>query len=291
VLALHQNLAVAFPSASMLNNSDFTPLTRSQITQALIGLGVAEGETLMVHVRLSALGWVVGGIDTVVLSLRDAVGSDGTLLAFCGWDDSPYHVSFWPPQWQKAYEEIPAFDPKVSSARRDFGRFPERLRTWPGALRSSHPEVSFAALGRHAADLVMGPDDEDPWGTRGPLGSLVDLGGRVLLLGAPLKTLTLCHHAEAIADVTGKHYHRYRMPVSTDAGTNWRDYCTLDTFYGALPYSERTDLAIDSAVGTLAVQAVQAGAGREGNIGAATAWLFDARETVQAVVAWIERHF
>ena len=80
-------------------------------------------------------------------------------------------------------------------------------------------------------------------------------------------------------------------PVSTDAGTIWREYCTLDTFYGALPYSERTDLAIDSAVGTLAVQAVQAGAGREGNIGAATAWLFDARETVQAVVAWIERHF
>ncbi|TDW91088.1 aminoglycoside 3-N-acetyltransferase [Kribbella sp. VKM Ac-2566] len=280
-----------FPSESMLNDSDFAPLTRSQITRALIGLGVVEGETLMVHVRLSALGWVVGGIDTVVLSLRDALGSDGTLLAFCGWDDSPYHVSFWPPHWQKAYEEIPAFDPKVSSARRDFGRFPERLRTWPGALRSTHPEVSFAALGRHAANLVTGTDDDNPWGAGGPLGRLVDLGGRVLLLGAPLKTLTLCHHAEAVADVAGKRYHSYRMPVRTDAGTIWRDYCTLDTFYGALPYWERPDLPIDSAVGTLALQAVQAGAGREGNIGAATAWLFDSRATIQAVVAWIERHF
>lgn len=275
----------------MLNDSDFAPLTRSQVTQALIGLGVAEGETLMVHVRLSALEWVVGGIDTVVLSLRDALGSNGTLLAFCGWDDSPYHVAFWPRHWQKAYEEVPAFDPKVSSARRDFGRFPERLRTWPGALRSSHPEASFSALGRHAANLVLGTDDDNPWGAGGPLGRLVDLGGRVLLLGAPLKTLTLCHHAEAVANVAGKRYHSYRMPVSTDAGTIWRDYSTLDTFYGVLPYSERTDLAIENAVETLAVQAVQACAGREGKVGAATAWLFDARATVQAVVAWIERHF
>jgi aminoglycoside 3-N-acetyltransferase len=291
LLPLHQDDVVDFPSESMLNDSDFAPLTRSQIAQALIGLGVAEGETLMVHVRLSALGWVVGGIDTVVLALRDALGSDGTLLAFCGWDDSPYHVSFWPPHWQKAYEEIPAFDPKVSSARRDFGRFPERLRTWRGALRSTHPEASFTALGRHAANLVMGTDDDNPWGAGGPLGRLVDLGGRVLLLGAPLKTLTLCHHAEAVANVSGKRYHSYRMPVSTEAGTIWRDYRTLDTFYGALPYWERPDLPIDSAIGTLALQAVQAGAGREGNVGSATAWLFDASATVQAVVAWIERHF
>jgi aminoglycoside N3'-acetyltransferase len=81
------------------------------------------------------------------------------------------------------------------------------------------------------------------------------------------------------------------MPVSTDAGTIWRDYRTLDTFYGGLPYWERPDLAIENAVETLAVQAVQAGAGREGKVGAATAWLFDARATVQAVVAWIERQF
>lgn len=278
-----------FPSQAMLNDPDFAPLTRSQITRALIDLGVAKGETLMVHVRLSALGWVVGGIDTVVLALRDALGSDGTLLAFCGWDDSPYHLSFWPPHWQQAYEEIPTFDPKVSSSRRDFGRFPERLRTWPGALRSTHPEVSFTALGRHAAHLLMPADD--PWGTDGPLGRLVDLGGRVLLLGAPLKTLTLCHHAEAVANVSVKRYHSYRMPVTTEAGTIWRDYRTLDTFYGALPYWEHPSLRIDSAVETLAQQAVQAGAAQEGKIGPATTWLFDAPATVQAVVTWIEQHF
>jgi aminoglycoside 3-N-acetyltransferase len=80
------------------------------------------------------------------------------------------------------------------------------------------------------------------------------------------------------------------MPVETDKGTSWRDYTTLDTFYGALPYWERPELAIESAVGNLAAQAVRAGAGTKGELGTATTWLFDAPSTVRAVVAWIERN-
>ncbi|WP_425554216.1 aminoglycoside 3-N-acetyltransferase [Kribbella yunnanensis] len=266
----------------MLGDPDFVPVTRSGITRGVQALGVRAGDVLMVHVRLSALGWVVGGIDTVVHGLRDAVGPNGTLLAFCGWDDSPYHVKFWPETWQRAYDDLPPFDPAVSSARRDFGRFPERLRTWPGASRSGHPEVSFAALGPHASDLLT--ETDDPWGPDGPLGQLVALDGRVLFLGAPLKTLTLCHHAEAIADVEGKRFHEYRMPV----GAEWRDYSTLDTFYGSLPYDAH---GIDHPVAVLAEQAVQAGAAREGKLGEATTWLFNAPATVAAAVHWIERTF
>jgi len=81
------------------------------------------------------------------------------------------------------------------------------------------------------------------------------------------------------------------MPVSTDNGASWRDYTTLDTFSGALPYWERPEFVIESAVGNLAAQAVRAGAGTKGELGAATTWLFDASATVRAVVAWIERHF
>ncbi|MFF1816400.1 aminoglycoside 3-N-acetyltransferase [Kribbella sp. NPDC058245] len=266
----------------MLGDPRFRPVTRSGIARGVRGLGVNAGDVLMVHVRLSALGWVVGGIDTVVLALRDVVGPGGTLLAFCGWDDSPYHVKLWPESWRQAYEEMPAFDPAVSSARRDFGRWPERLRTWPGALRSSHPEVSFAALGPQAGELIT--QAEDPWGPDGSLGRLVELGGRVLLLGAPLKTLTLCHHAEAIANVEGKRFHEYRMPIST----GWRDYRTLDTFYGSLPYDGH---GITHEVAVLADQAVQSGAGTEGKVGPAISWLFEARATVDAGVEWIERTF
>jgi hypothetical protein len=81
------------------------------------------------------------------------------------------------------------------------------------------------------------------------------------------------------------------MPVRTDEGTSWRDYTTLETFYGALPYWERPELAIESAVGNLAAQAVRAGARTKGELGTTTTWLFDVPFTVRTVVAWIERDF
>ncbi|MEV6286711.1 aminoglycoside 3-N-acetyltransferase [Kribbella sp. NPDC051770] len=278
---------MAFSGAELLEDTEFAPVTRGVIARGVAGLGVVAGDVLMVHVRLSALGWVVGGIDTVVRALVDVVGAEGTLVAFCGWDDSPYHVAFWPRRWQSAYDELPGFAPEVSSARRDFGRFPERLRTWPGALRSAHPEVSFAALGAQAGGLLAyaGPAVEDPWGRDGVLGRLTAAGGKVLMLGAPLKTLTLCHHAEAIAEVRGKRYHSYRMPVRTAEGDVWREYTTLDTFYGALPY------VAGHSVADLAQQAVAAGAGVVGRVGPAESWVFDARRTVAAVRAWIEAAF
>jgi aminoglycoside 3-N-acetyltransferase len=195
----------------LLNDPDFVPVTCSELASALTTLGVGHGDTLMVHVRLSALRWVVGGIDTVIYALRDAVGDAGTIMALCGWEDSPYHLDLWPRTWQDAYEELPPFDPLVSSARRDFGRFPERLRTWPDAIRRNHPEASFVALGPKARWLTDEPGDGDPWGRDGPPGRLARVHGRVLLLGAPLKTMALCHHAEAIARVTGKRYRDYRM--------------------------------------------------------------------------------
>ncbi len=154
----------------LLTRSGYVPVTRSHLAQALTDLGVRRGGVLMVHVQMSALGWMVGGMDAVVWALRDAVGPDGTLLAFTGWEDSPCHVSSWPSEWQQAYHDQPAFDPNVSASRREFGRFPERLRTWPGAERSNHPEVSFTALGPTAHDLLTDPSDENSWGPEGPLG-------------------------------------------------------------------------------------------------------------------------
>ena len=163
----------------LLNQPDYEPMTRTRLASHLRQIGVRKGGVLMVHVRLSAFGWVVGGMDTVVHALRDATGDDGTLMALCGWEDSPYHVATWPESWRRAYRDQPPFDPHTSAARREFGRFPERLRTWPGAGRGAHPEVSFVALGPRSAELLADPDDGDPWGPRGPLGGLVSLGGQV----------------------------------------------------------------------------------------------------------------
>lgn len=274
----------------LLDRADYVPVTRSRLADTLTRLGVRRGGVLMVHVRMSALGWMVGGMDAIIWALRDAVGPDGTLLAFTGWEDSPYHVSSWPIRWQQAYLDQPAFDPEVSAARREFGRFPERLRTWPGARRSSHPEVSFAALGPAAGELLSEPSDDNPWGPEGPLGRLVAADGQVLMIG-PIKTLTLCHHAEAIARVDGKRYHEYAMPVRVGDTVEWRQYRTLDTFYGTLPYWEREDLKITSWVGTMMDQAIAAGASVCDTIDDCALRLISAPAATAAVKGWLEANF
>lgn len=46
----------------------------------------------MVYLQLSAFQYVIGGVDTVIYALLDTVGPQGTLVAFTGWDDSPFHA-------------------------------------------------------------------------------------------------------------------------------------------------------------------------------------------------------
>lgn len=50
------------------------PVTRDRLIHDLVGLGLAEGDIVMFHTRMSALGYVAGGPQTIVDALRDTVG-------------------------------------------------------------------------------------------------------------------------------------------------------------------------------------------------------------------------
>ena len=76
--------------------SGVAPVGRAQLAADLRALGVNPGIVLMVHARVSALGWVVGGTGAVVHALLDAIGPDGTLMAYAGWEDDPYGMASWP---------------------------------------------------------------------------------------------------------------------------------------------------------------------------------------------------
>lgn len=47
----------------LLEQPDYEPMTRSRLAAVLSELGVRRGGIVMAHVRLSALGWMVGGMD------------------------------------------------------------------------------------------------------------------------------------------------------------------------------------------------------------------------------------
>jgi aminoglycoside 3-N-acetyltransferase len=280
--------------------SGVAPVGRAQLASELRGLGVRPGGVLMVHTRVSALGWVIGGTGAVVHALLDALGPDGTLMAYAGWEDDPYDMASWPEVWQVAYEaDLPPFDPRTAEAVHANGRLPERIRTWPGAMRSRQPEAGIVALGRRAAWIVADHPLDDAYGTGSPLAKLVEAGGQVLALGAPLSTLTLLHHAEATARVDGKRRVVYRMPLLVDSRTIWREFRDIDTAEGAFPYELVADeIAATPGIGpdrepfeAIARQALAAGIGTEGRVGAATSALFPASALHRFAEAWLEARF
>ncbi|MFD0900908.1 aminoglycoside 3-N-acetyltransferase [Actinomadura sediminis] len=265
------------------------PVTRSGLVRDLGKLGVAEGDIVMFHTRMSALGYVAGGAPTVIDALRDAVGAEGTLMVTCGWNDAPpYAFTDWPADWQAAVRaEHPAYDPQVSEADHSNGRLPEALRRRPGAVRSRHPDVSFAALGPAAHSLMDDHPWDDPHGPGSPLARLAARGGRVLLLGAPLDTLTLLHHAEALAEAPGKRFVDYEQPITVDGERVWRRFHDIDSENGAFDYTPVVPEGQD-AFEVIARDMLAAGHGRRGRVGAATSHLFEAADVVTFGVDWIE---
>ncbi|MER6278349.1 aminoglycoside N(3)-acetyltransferase [Streptomyces sp. 900105245] len=175
-------------------------VTRDSIARQLRLLGVETGETLLLHSSLSSLGWVNGGAVAVVRAVLDALGPSGTLVVPTQtgdqsdpalWSDPPVPEEWW----DRVRATMPPYDPLITPSR-GVGVIPETVRTWPGAVRSAHPQTSFAALGPLARDVTAGHAPDCRLGEHSPLARLERLGARVLLLGAGYGACTSFHLAE-----------------------------------------------------------------------------------------------
>jgi aminoglycoside 3-N-acetyltransferase len=231
----------------------------------------------MVHAALRALGPVVGGADTILAAMRDVVGANGTVLAYCDWQGQAEIDA------GARREDVPPFDPVSSRAIRDNGFFPELLRTTPGALRSANPGASIAAIGGRAAWFTADHPLDYGYGPGSPLAKLVEARGKVLMLGAPLDTMTLLHHAEHLAKIP-KRTIRSDVPLRVEGGTVWRQVEEFDTS------GPPGDLEEDY-MGAVVEDFLASGRGRRGPIASAPSVLVDAAEIVPFAVDWLERRF
>lgn len=159
-------------------------LTENEIRQSLKNGGVQEGDVLLVHSSLSRLGYVQGGAATVVAALLKAVGSKGTIGSPTFWGNT---MSYQKGNCVFDARKLPTI----------LGKVAEMIRLHPQAKRSLHPTHSAAFIGPHADYLTKNHHlDNTPVGPRSPYLKLMDLNGKILLLGVTLEYMTNFHTIE-----------------------------------------------------------------------------------------------
>ncbi|WP_051329242.1 aminoglycoside 3-N-acetyltransferase [Geminicoccus roseus] len=263
--------------------------TEESIARNLRDLGILAGDLVMVHASLKALGPVEGGAATVLACLLQAVGPAGTLMGYASWDRSPYEETLDGARLDEASRRSwPGFDPATSGTYRGFGLLNQFLAEHPGARRSAHPDASMVAVGPLAQALTEPHELGQALGEGSPLERFVRLGGKILLLGAPLDAVTALHYAEAIANIPDKRRVTYEMPIrGKDGQVAWERCEDFDSngILDCYAAEGRPD-----AVETIARAYVRLGRHQEGFVASARCRLLDARDVVAFGVAYLERH-
>jgi aminoglycoside N3'-acetyltransferase len=261
-----------------------TLVSREQLAADLRSLGLRRGQDLLVHCSLRRIGPVEAGAATLLDALRDVAGPQATLVvpaqttlnsltsrdfytAVAGLDED---------ERSRYVAAMPGFDPALTPSH-GMGAFAEYLRTRPPAVRSRHPQASFAALGPQARACTSVHDLDCHLGDRSPLGWLYAADAAVLLLGVGYTACTAFHLAE------------YRLPWASPVQV----YRCFTAEGGRRVEREFTAVALDDSdfeqLGA-ALEAVLPDGLRQGRTGSGTSRIVPLRAAVDFGVSWLTIH-
>jgi len=202
--------------------------TINDLRRALERAGVASGDMVLVHSSLFPLGRL-HGVDRRLVPLRlvqtmlDAIGPKGTLVVptFC---------------WGFCRGE--RFDRRTTPSQ-GMGLFAEVVRGLPSARRSRHPMQSVSVVGP-AADWLTSGDPGSAFSPGGAFRKLVDADAKLVLLGAPLQSVSLVHLAEEEQRVPYRYFKSFEGPYCDDEGERW---CSYEMYVRDLELDPRLDLS------------------------------------------------
>ncbi|MEU0128414.1 AAC(3) family N-acetyltransferase [Streptomyces sp. NPDC006289] len=253
--------------------------TASQLRE----LGLRRGGVVLVHASMRSVG---GDAGTVAEALRGALGPGGTLVVPAFTPENSDTSRSYLDRVRGLSDEacaavraaMPPFSPGGSPAPA-MGALAETVRLTPGALRSAHPQTSFAAVGPAAEKLLTGHRQDCHLGEGSPLARLYETDAQVLLLGTGFDTCSAFHLAE------------YRRPAPPPR----RVYRCVVESAGTRRWWEYEDIVLDDGDfaalgGDFAREGRAAGAVRSGRVGSATGRLFGLRAAVDFAQGWFGRH-
>ncbi|MBD3298992.1 MAG: hypothetical protein GF341_10075 [candidate division Zixibacteria bacterium] len=167
------------------------PLTASDLAADLRKAGVSAGDAVMVHSSLSQIGRVADGADTVVQSLIDVIGPNGTVMMPC------YNSAA---EIEAAMREGRTVD--LRSIKPNTGMVTDRFRQWPGVVRSSHPFSSVCAWGEQAEYVIADHASHLRVCHKvSPIARQLELNTTIIGLGVPISVgLAVAHYIEDTYD-------------------------------------------------------------------------------------------
>jgi aminoglycoside 3-N-acetyltransferase len=230
-------------------------MTQEDLVADLSALGVMPATTVLVHSSMRGIGPVSGGARALADALTAVLGPGGTTVVPTATAEnstsSRTHLAriegMTPTQRQRYLDAMPAFDPARTSST-DMGALAEHVRLSPGALRSRHPQTSFAAVGHRAKLIIDGHALGCHLGEESPLARLYDADADVLMLGTGYETCTALHLAEYRYTVNPP-TRDYSCVIEHEGESGWwtymdvvlddRDFPELGAAFEGTPYVRR----------------------------------------------------
>lgn len=166
-------------------------VTREDVKNAAKALGIAKGDTVIIHSSYKSMGEVEGGAETVISGFFDAVGEDGTLVF-------PTLVA---QNFTEAYQTWHIDKPS------DMGYLTNYFRLREGSIRSDQATHSVAAGGKMAKYLTethgqtgkrVGCSGSTSFSADSPWQKMYDMDVKTVLLGVGPRKTTFRHLAEYI---------------------------------------------------------------------------------------------
>lgn len=170
---------------------------KKDIKKQLANIGVQRGMLVLVDADCEALGYISGGVQTLIDALMETVGYDGTIVmpAFTLDNVDPAchgqeRARINRDHWDLVRSSARPFDRKLSAPSTKDALVHQFLRN-EGVIRSYHPLYSFAAWGKYAKVIC----DKHPLhfglSKESPLGKCTELNGYVLLAGCSYDQCTV----------------------------------------------------------------------------------------------------
>jgi aminoglycoside 3-N-acetyltransferase len=256
------------------------PATMLSLSEQLHTLGVEEGMTIAMHSSFSSMGYVVGDAHSVIMSLKNVIGSGGTLAmpSHSFQLTEPYEWSrpAVPEEWhQTIIDNMPGYNKDIA-VWRSMGKIPLSFHAYRDTLRSDHPNTSWIAAGKNAERIVNGHAMDFSQGEGSPLARLYDLDAYVMLVGVPYSNNTCFHLAESRADYPSKKTKTYRAPIEVNGAAEWISYDDDDWK--------------DDDFNDIGAAAEKEGFIKSGLFGQAETRIFSFRQMVDFAAEWMESH-